>query len=59
MYLRLGDLVRYSNPGLIPRPMLGIIIDERKGLAYDLKYFHVFLEDGVIKLISSCYLKSL
>lgn len=59
MYLRLGDLVRYSNPGRIPRPVLGIIIDERKGLAYDLKYFRVFLEDGEIKLISSCYLELL
>jgi hypothetical protein len=52
-----GDLVRYSNPGRIPRPMMGIIIDGRKGLAYDLKYFHVFLEDGEIKLISSNYLE--
>jgi len=60
VYLRTGDLVRYSNPGRIPRPMLGIIIDERRGLlAYDLKFFRVFLEDGEIKLITSCFLESL
>ena len=55
-----GDLVRYSNPGRIPRPMMGIIIDGRNGLlAYDLKFFRVFLEDGEIKLITSCFLESL
>ena len=54
-----GDLVLYSNPGRIPRPMLGIIIDERKGLAYDLKFFRVFLEDGEIKLITPWFLESL
>ena len=40
--------------------MLGIILDGRNGLlAYDLKFFRVFLEDGEIKLITSCFLESL
>lgn len=56
--MKSGDLVRYSNPGRIPRPMMGIIIDGRNGLlAYDLKFFRVFLEDNEIKLISSNYLE--
>ena len=56
--MKSGDLVRYSNPGRIPRPMLGIILDGRNGLlAYDLKFFRVFLEDNEIKLISSNYLE--
>ena len=54
-----GSLVRYRNTHRIPKPMVGMILDEKFGISVDHRYFDVLLEDGVVKLISEHYLEAL
>ena len=52
-----GDLVKYRNTHRIPKPLVGMILDEKFNISVDQRFFNVLLEDGVVKLISEHYLE--
>jgi hypothetical protein len=52
------DLVKYRNTNRIPKPLLGIIVEEQNH-AKDSRFFNVLLEDGRTKLITEHYLELL
>ena len=52
-----GDLVIYSNPQRMIRSTIGIVLDERHGIAMDSRFYTVLLQDGTRKIIADHYLQ--
>ncbi len=54
-----GELVLYYNQDRIPRPFLGIILYEHRGIAVENRFFQVLLNNGTEKIIPDSYLRRL
>jgi hypothetical protein len=55
--MNIGDLVIYSFRRAWISPTIGIVLDERHGIAMDGRFYTVLLQDGTRKIVADHYLQ--